>query len=80
MRKAFNSVSMHALELSIRKIRLPESLITFIKQLYQDHKIRVITDEGLTDFFIVGDRIDQSEIISLLMWRIFYNPLLVRIQ
>ena len=34
IRKAFDSVSMHALELSMRRIRLLESLITFIKQLY----------------------------------------------
>ena len=80
MRKAFDLVSMHALELSMRRIRLLESLITFIKQLYQDRKIRVITDEGPTDFFTAGDGIDQGEVISLLMWRIFYDPLLVRIQ
>ena len=71
---------MHTLELSIRRIKLPESLVTFIKQLYQDREIRVITDEGPTDFFIAEDRIDQGEVISLLIWKIFYNLLLVRIQ
>src|SRR5437868_12023022 len=80
MRKAFDSVSMHALELSMRRIKLPESLVTFIKQLYQDREIRVITDEGPTDLFTAGDGIDQGEVISLLMWKIFYDPLLVRIQ
>ena len=64
----------------MRRIKLLESLVTFIKQLYQDREIRVITDEGPTDFFIAGDRIDQGEVISLLMWKIFYDPLLVRIQ
>jgi len=80
MRKAFDSVSMHALELSMRRIKFPENLITFIKQLYQDREIRVITDEGPTDFFVAGDGIDQGEVISPLMWKIFYDPLLVRIQ
>ena len=65
--KSFDSVSMYALELSMRRIKLPESLVTFIKQLYQDRKIRVITDEGSTDFFIAGDRIDQGEVISPLI-------------
>ena len=51
----------------MRRIKLSESLVTFIKQLYQDCKIRVITDEGLTDFFVAGDSIDQDEVISLLM-------------
>ena len=64
----------------MRRIRLLESLITFIKQLYQDREIRVITDKGPTNFFIAGNRIDQGEVISSLMWKIFYDPLLVRIQ
>ena len=51
----------------MRRIRLPESLITFIKQLYWDREIRVITDEGPTDYFTAGDRIDQGEVISPLM-------------
>ena len=51
----------------MRRIRLLESLITFIKQLYQDYEIRVITDEGPTNFFTAGDGIDQGEVISLLM-------------
>ena len=67
MRKAFDSVSIYAFELSMRRIKLLESLVTFIKQLYQDHEIRVITDKGLTDFFIAGDGIDQGKVISPLM-------------
>ena len=34
MRKAFDSVSMYTLKLSMRRIRLLENLIIFIKQLY----------------------------------------------
>ena len=51
----------------MRRIKLPKNLIAFIKQLFQDHEIRVIIDEGLTDFFVAGDGIDQSEVISSLM-------------
>ena len=65
--KAFDSVSIHALELAMRRIKLLKNLIAFIKQLFQDHEIRVITDKGLTDFFVASDSIDQSEVISLLM-------------
>ena len=64
MRKAFDSVSIYALELFIRKIKLPENLITFIKQLYQDCEIRMITDEGSIDFLIASNRIDQGEVLS----------------
>src|SRR5205085_10442695 len=69
MCKAFDSVSIHALELAMRRIKLLKNLITFIKQLFQDREIRVITDEGPTDFFVAGDGIDQGEVISPLMWK-----------
>jgi len=58
MRKAFDSVSMTVLELTIKRIWFPEKLITFIKHLYKDHEIRVITEKGLTKFFTAGDGID----------------------
>ena len=67
MRKAFDSVSMHAFELAMRRIKLPDNIICFIKQLYKNRKIRVITEEGPTDFFVAGDGIDQEEVILPLM-------------
>ncbi|GBC25678.2 zinc finger BED domain-containing protein RICESLEEPER 2-like [Rhizophagus irregularis DAOM 181602=DAOM 197198] len=42
--------------------------------------IRIITAYGLTDAFTARDGIDQGEVISPLIWRIFYDPLLHRIQ
>src|SRR5205814_384643 len=62
MRKVFNSVSMTALELAMKRIRFPKKLIIFIKHLYKDHEIRVITEKGLTSFFTAGDGIDQREV------------------
>ena len=35
---------------------------------------------GLSDGFTAADGIDQGEIISPLLWRIFYDPLLYRLQ
>jgi len=67
MRKAFDSISIHALELAMRIIKLPKNLIAFIKQLFQDREIRVITDKSPTDFFVASDGIDQGEVISLLI-------------
>ena len=40
----------------------------------------MITENGLTDTVKAGDDIDQRETISPLLWRIFYNPLLCKIQ
>ena len=71
MRKAFDSVNMTTLELAMKRIQFSEKLIIFIKYLYKDRKIRVITERGPISFFIAGDRIDQREVISLLIQRIF---------
>ena len=58
---------MTALELAMKRIKFLENLISFIKHLYKDYKIRVITDNRLISFFTAGDRIDQREVISPLM-------------
>ena len=58
MRKAFDSVSMTALELAMKRIKFPENLISFIKHLYKNCEIRVITDNRPISFFTAGDRID----------------------
>jgi hypothetical protein len=68
MRKAFDSVSLHALELAMKRIRFLGKLINFIKQLFKDCEIRVISNIGLTSFFTAGDKIDQREVISSLIW------------
>jgi len=40
----------------------------------------VITAYDLTEEITAGDGIDQGEVISPLIWRLFYDPLLERIQ
>ncbi|GBC23530.2 RNA-directed DNA polymerase from mobile element jockey-like [Rhizophagus irregularis DAOM 181602=DAOM 197198] len=42
--------------------------------------LRVATAYGLSDGFTGYDGIDQGDALSPLLWRIFYDPLLVRIQ
>ena len=42
--------------------------------------MKVITTYGLSDELQAMDGIDQGEVISLLIWHIFYDPLLCRIM
>ena len=58
MRKAFDSVSMTVLELAMKRIKFLENLISFIKHLYKNREIRVITNNGLISFFTASDEID----------------------
>jgi len=76
MKKAFDSVSLEMMEKALRRIKLPELMIRFLLSLYNKRKIRVITEYGLTKEFEAEDGLDQGEVVSPLMWRIFYDPLL----
>ncbi|GES89606.1 Down syndrome cell adhesion molecule-like protein Dscam2 [Rhizophagus clarus] len=80
MAKAFDSVRMIPLQKALERIRLPHTIINFIINIYKNRKMRIITAYGLTDTFTARDGIDQGEVISPLVWRIFYDPLLHRIQ
>ena len=80
MAKAFDSVSLDALEIALLRIKVPSRMVEFIKYIYDKRKIRVITAYGLSSPFIASDGIDQGETISPLMWRVFYDPLLNLVQ
>jgi hypothetical protein len=80
MAKAFNSIGMISLQKALKRIRMPPFTINFIINIYKNCKIKIITVYGLTDAFTACDGIDQGEVIFPLIWRIFYDPLLHRIQ
>ena len=80
MRKAFDSVSLKMLKKSLLRIKLPDTTINFILDLYEKRRIKVVTSYGLTEEFEAEDGIDQGEVVSPLVWRIFYDPLLCAVQ
>ncbi|GBC02443.1 hypothetical protein RclHR1_04620010 [Rhizophagus clarus] len=80
IKKAYDSVSIASLRLSLTRLRMPISLVDWICNLYEERSIRAITAFGLTDSVTARDGIDQGDALSPLMWRIFYDPLLVRLQ
>src|ERR1043165_8636726 len=80
MKKAFDSVPLKSLELALQRVKIPEKMIKYILNLFHKRQLRIITAYGLTEEVIAGDGIDQGEVISLLIWRLFYDPLLERVQ
>src|SRR5260364_386276 len=80
MKKAFDSVSLIMLKLSLERIKVPSTIIRFIINIFENRKVKVITHFGLTNDFVAVDGIEQGEVLSPLIWRIFYDPLLWRIQ
>jgi hypothetical protein len=80
MKKAFDSVSLESLELALQRVKIPRKTIEYILNLFHKRQLKIITAYGLTEEIVAGDGIDQGEVISPLIWRIFYDPLLEKIQ
>jgi Reverse transcriptase (RNA-dependent DNA polymerase) len=78
--KAFDTVNLEMLSKAMERIKIPSKAINFIINLFENRKLKAITSFGLTDEIIAGDGLDQGETISPLLWRIFYDPLLNKIQ
>src|SRR6266487_4099456 len=76
MKKAFDSVSLKMMEKALERIKVPNLLIKFLLNLYNKRKIKVYTEYSLTKEFEAEDGLDQGEVVSPLMWHIFYDPLL----
>ncbi|EXX61848.1 hypothetical protein RirG_167320 [Rhizophagus irregularis DAOM 197198w] len=80
MKKAFDSVGLEVLKRAMLRIDIPASLVEWIIVLFKHRHLKVATAYGLSDGFTGNDGIDQGDALSPLLWRIFYDPLLIRIQ
>ncbi|GBC00335.1 hypothetical protein RclHR1_38140001, partial [Rhizophagus clarus] len=77
--KAFDSVSMIMLEKSLKRIKVPEPLINIIMDINLNRTNKVIVNGEFTKEYKVEDGVDQGEVWSPLLWRIFYDALLTRL-
>ena len=64
----------------MRRIRIPDHFITIIENSFKYRTNQVITDVGLTNKYNMNNGIDQGEIMSPLLWIIYYNPLFIKIK
>ncbi|CAB5390508.1 unnamed protein product [Rhizophagus irregularis] len=80
MSKAYDRINIPMLENAMRRIKLPEILIKILTGLFTNRTNQVFTPFGLTDSFDMLTGIDQGEIISPLLWIIYYDPLLAKIR
>jgi hypothetical protein len=78
--KAFDMVNLEMLQKAMERIKIPKKATSFIINLFKNRSLKAITEFGLTKEIIAGDGLDQGETISPLLWRIFYDPLLCKIQ
>ncbi|CAB4426971.1 unnamed protein product [Rhizophagus irregularis] len=78
--KAFDSIDLRMLRLAFNRLRFPDKLSNFIISLFTNRKNRIFTPYGPTSFYNVLIGIDQGEVISPLLWTIYFDPLLTELS
>src|SRR2546429_8415660 len=78
--KCYDRVNILILRKALLRIKIPLPFVELILDLFKDRTNQVITQAGVTDPYDVLVGIDQGEVISPLLWCIYYDPLLSRIQ
>src|SRR6266542_7061363 len=78
--KAYVRVDLDILRKAMKRLKIPTSCINFILDFFIGRKNAVITKGGLSDLYDVKIGIDQGEVISPLLWCIYFDPLLCAIQ
>ncbi|CAB4440208.1 unnamed protein product [Rhizophagus irregularis] len=78
--KAFDSIDLGMLKLSFDRLKFPPNLSKFIISLFTSRKNNILTPFGRTDSYNLLIGIDQGEIISPLLWTIYFDPLLTELS
>ena len=78
--KAYDRVNIFMLKKAMQLLKLPIAFIDLIENIFIERKNRVFTEVGLTDPYDMLVGIDQGEVISPLLWCIYYAPLLCEIE
>src|SRR5947209_10545107 len=80
MHKAYDSVGWYALLKSLRRIKMSEKYINLLRNLYTTRWSSIITSHGLTKPHHIEAGLDQGETHAPILWRIFYDSLLCKVN
>src|SRR6266498_1632643 len=64
----------------MERVKIPSSCISFIINFFTHRKNTVLTKGGISEYYDVKIGIDQGEVISPLLWCIYFDPLLYEIN
>ncbi|GBC18892.1 reverse transcriptase family protein [Rhizophagus irregularis DAOM 181602=DAOM 197198] len=78
--KAYDSVNTTMLKKSLERIKLPKSFINLVMDISLNRSNKILVNNELTESYQVEDGIDQGEVWSPILWRIFYDALLCRLN
>ena len=80
MSKAYDRVNRKFLYKVLARLRIPNRFIKLLKNSLENRSNQVITTLGNTEEYIMKNGIDQGEVISPLLWVIYYNPMFEKIN
>src|SRR5438876_8083396 len=80
MSKAFDKINISRLQETCKKIGIPTKGINFITELHTSRLAKIITEHGLTASVQLNSGIEQEETYSPLLWKIYYDPILIFIS
>jgi len=78
--KAYDRVNLVILQKAMERVKIPTTCINFILDFFTSRKNAVLTKGGLSDYYDVKIGIDQEEVISPLLWCIYFDLLLCEIN
>ncbi len=78
--KAYDRVDLTILKKAMMRVKIPPPCIDFVLDFFTHRQNAVLTKGGLSDYYKVKIGIDQGEVISPLLWCIYFNPLLCEID
>src|SRR5256885_3577298 len=78
--KGYARVDTRILRHAMTKLKIPLNFIDLVIDLFTNRRNYVLTDVGKTLDYEVLVGIDQGEVISPLLWCIYYDPLLTKVQ
>ena len=62
------------------RLKIPTSFINLVLNFFMKHTNAIITSDSITMPYQMKVGIDQGEVISPLLWTIYYNPLFCQIK
>jgi len=79
MSKAFDKINITCLQDTCKRISISKKGVQLITELYTNWQAKIITAHGLTSPVHILSGIEQGKTYSLLLWKIYYNLILIYI-
>ncbi|GES90236.1 RNA-directed DNA polymerase from mobile element jockey-like [Rhizophagus clarus] len=73
--KAYDRINLDLLILAMKRLNIPQIFQSTIINLFKGHKNSVIIGNHLTNSFDLRNGVIQGEVISPILWVLYYDPL-----